>query len=246
MEGEGFKRCSVCKKATYCGAECQRAGWKNHKNTCAPPVPLNTVLQKVTEAGARLLGGAPGGPQYDPSTDWREILKWDGRLAELMAHDTDNHCDFFLQAFREAHKHGKSSLELSLETEESMELARHHTIRIHELNCRRADLLQKMERFRDQGELLCKVADHLGKVSDHHLSQSELRADPHVAAKNAEAYSYYQKARKIGEAHGFFSVECLSCLGLARLERFNGRHAEAVDIFRNALVPFRALAGWTP
>ena len=37
-----------------------------------------------------------------------------------------------------------------------------------------------------------------------------------AAGKRQEASLYYQKARKIGEAHGFFSVECRACLGLGR------------------------------
>lgn len=33
-------RCSRCKVAKYCTAECQKADWKVHKQVCAPYVPL--------------------------------------------------------------------------------------------------------------------------------------------------------------------------------------------------------------
>jgi hypothetical protein len=29
-----LKRCGACKKATYCGRECSRADWKDHKEEC--------------------------------------------------------------------------------------------------------------------------------------------------------------------------------------------------------------------
>ena len=33
------KRCAMCKQVNYCGVECQRAAWKQHKKTCKPPPP---------------------------------------------------------------------------------------------------------------------------------------------------------------------------------------------------------------
>ncbi len=35
--GSAMRKCSRCLGARYCGAECQRAHWKVHKKTCAPP-----------------------------------------------------------------------------------------------------------------------------------------------------------------------------------------------------------------
>ena len=51
-QGVGFKRCSRCKQACYCGAECQNADWKRHKKKCAPPVPLHDVTAKINAAHA--------------------------------------------------------------------------------------------------------------------------------------------------------------------------------------------------
>ena len=47
---------------------------------------------------------------------------------------------------------------------------------------------------------------------------------------------YFQRARKIAEAHGFFSVECQSCLGLGKLAMERGRAEEGVELLRHALV----------
>ena len=49
-QGVGLKRCSRCKQASYCGAECQNADWKRHKKTCAPLVPLQDVAAKINAA----------------------------------------------------------------------------------------------------------------------------------------------------------------------------------------------------
>ena len=35
-----LRRCSRCKQASYCGADCQREAWRQHKELCAPPLPL--------------------------------------------------------------------------------------------------------------------------------------------------------------------------------------------------------------
>ena len=94
------KRCSICKQASYYTR--RRVGRKKHKKTCEPPVPLKNVLQEVKEAGVRLLIHHSS-PHYDPSVDWQEVLKWEGRLTELMATEEDVNCDFFLQAFKISH-----------------------------------------------------------------------------------------------------------------------------------------------
>ena len=46
---------------------------------------------------------------------------------------------------------------------------------------------------------------------------------------------YFQRARDVGAAHGFFSVECRSCLGLGQIAVNDGRAEEGLDLLRNAL-----------
>jgi len=90
--GAGFKRCSRCKQACYCGAACQKADWKRHMTTCAPPVPLQDVAVKLDEARA--------------ADDWRGVLKWEGRMEELMAHQSDDFCSGILSVFSDVHQLG--------------------------------------------------------------------------------------------------------------------------------------------
>ncbi|KAJ1493757.1 hypothetical protein T484DRAFT_1609988 [Baffinella frigidus] len=35
-QGVPLKKCLRCKQAAYCGPECQKAGWPQHKETCEP------------------------------------------------------------------------------------------------------------------------------------------------------------------------------------------------------------------
>ena len=88
-QGTGFKRCSACKQVSYCGGECQKAGWKKHKKTCEkpkayapplPPVPLREVLEQVKTAHL--------------AADWLGVLKWEGRMEELMHNQRDATCEF--------------------------------------------------------------------------------------------------------------------------------------------------------
>jgi hypothetical protein len=69
-QGVGFKRCSRCKDASYCGAECQNANWKRHKKTCSPPLSLNDVIDHVNAAHA--------------AGDWQGMLKLEGRFFRIL------------------------------------------------------------------------------------------------------------------------------------------------------------------
>jgi hypothetical protein len=42
-----LKRCSRCKRAAYCGAACQKAGWKAHRKTCSPPLAPETCAPET-------------------------------------------------------------------------------------------------------------------------------------------------------------------------------------------------------
>jgi len=189
-ECEDLKRCSVCKHASYCGAACQNAAWKKHKTIC---VTLEEVRKRVAAAVE--------------GDDWRGVLKWEGRLGQLLEGRSDAARDGTLYSFNWAHTHGMK------ETGST-----YHALAAVRLLDRRIELIGNMERFRDQGDTICDAAVHL-----------------RFAGKDTEAAAYFQRARDIGAAHGFFSVECKACLGLGIRAIEEGRHEEGVDLLRNAL-----------
>jgi len=188
---KALKRCSRCKQASYCGTECQNAAWKGHKKSC---VTLEDVFEKVKAAYLR--------------EDWREILKWEGRMEEMLEHQTDAFCHYILAAF--VHAHGRAFV---------LTGSRDNALSVVRLGTRLIEVSGKRQRFRDQGEELCIVADQLLGL-----------------CKDQEAEGYFQRARKIAEAHGFFSVECDACLGLGKLAMAVGDQEEGVELLRNALV----------
>jgi hypothetical protein len=54
--------------------------------------------------------------------------------------------------------------------------------------------------------------------------------------RNSEAATCYQRARDVGAAHGFFSLESEACIGLGTVAIDAGRQEEGVALLRNALV----------
>jgi hypothetical protein len=157
-------------------------------------VTLDDVVERVNAANLR--------------GDWREVLKWEGRMEEMMEHQPDDFCNLTLAVFSDAQSGAFDSTG-----------SKDNSLSIVRLGSRRAEVLGKMQRFRDQGQELCIAADQLL-----------------VLSKRQEAEGYFQRARKIAEAHGFFSVECESCLGLGILAMKEGHEEEGVDLLRNALV----------
>ena len=135
-QGEEFKRCSACKRTWYCGAKCQKAGWKKHKNTCSP-LSLQDVWTKMRAA--------------EQALDWRGVLKWEWRMEELLENGSDEMCNLILQSFGGAHT--MNSAETGLNELVSLHIA--------ELEMRRVDFLGKISRFRDQGEAMITVSEHL-------------------------------------------------------------------------------------
>ena len=191
--GRALKRCSICKHVWYCGAKCQ----KRHQKTCAPPLSTEDVRARVDAA--------------HEAHDWREVLKSEGRMDELMEGQPDATCETILRIFQAAHTRGHVSTG-----------SPHHIPSLTRIGEEMIDLLGKMQCFRDQGEEMCDLAQIL-----------------FAAGKPLEASLKYQKARKVGEAHGFFSVECGACFGLGEEAMMEGRHEEGLDLLRNALAASR-------
>jgi len=192
-----LKRCSVCKQASYCGAECQNAGWKKHKKRCAPPLPPKDVWGKVRAAHA--------------DGDWKGVLEWEGRLDEMLKGQSDAMCNDALGIFIAAHGSGLTSTGST-----------DHALSANRLLEQRVDLLGQMERFRDRGNHICAMASNLILLD-----------------RREDAAKLFERARDVGAAHGFFSVECSACEGLGRLEMDKGRAEVGLELLQNALVAAR-------
>ena len=90
-QGAGLKRCAVCKQASYCGAVCQKADWKHHKQKFHGTIPLVVVVPPVEDVIANV-------DAAHATRDWRGVLKWKGRMEELLG-QSDGTCSSALRAF---------------------------------------------------------------------------------------------------------------------------------------------------
>ena len=188
------QRCSKCKVGDYCSKECQLAGWKSHKKTCEPPpLPSHRGAADGTRPGAGAAGRERIGlaevwekiGAASEANDWCGVLKWEGRMEELLGNvPDDTSYDYILGAFLAAHVDGLSSTG-----------SKDHVLSVIGLEERRVKVLGKMERFRDQG-------GSLNSIAEHKLALGE----------RAHAKKYFNKARDLGAAHGFFSAESRACL----------------------------------
>jgi len=129
-------------------------------------------------------------------------------MEELVAHQSDDDCSGTLAVFSGAHQSG-------FYTTGSKDHARSFVV----LEERRIPLLGKLQRFRDQGDTMCNLSSILRFLD-----------------RKSEAATWYQRARDVGAAHGFFSVESQACIGLGHAAMEEGRHEEGVALLRNALV----------
>jgi len=193
-QGAGFKRCSICKNAHYCGAACQKKDWKHHKKDCTAPVPAEDVIAKIKVA--------------ETAGDWRGVLKWEGRMEELMTQQPEKICLGILYVFCNAHK---------LACQDVTDVR--HTNTFIALQKRRIPILEKLQRFDEKGTAMCDIAYMLINV-----------------ARFKEAAIWSQRARDIGAEGGLFALECHACVGLATVAMNEGCHQDGLELYRNAVV----------
>jgi hypothetical protein len=84
--------------------------------------------------------------------DWREVLKWEGRMEEMMENQPDAGCNAILEVFCDAHRVGVN-----------VTGSKDNMLSIIRLEKRHAEVLGKMQRFRDQGEALGRMSEVLGR-----------------------------------------------------------------------------------
>jgi hypothetical protein len=134
-------------------------------------------------------------------------------MEELIDRQSDHACSSILKTFSDAHQMGFDATG-----------SKDHARSFVGLQERRIPLLGKLQRFRDQGMAMFNLSTMLCRC---------------FLERNSEAATWYQRARDVGAAHGFFSLESIACMGLGRVAMNEGRHEEGVALLRNALVAAR-------
>jgi len=129
-------------------------------------------------------------------------------MEELMACRSDDGCSAILLVFSNAHHMGWQETGSKDHVRSSVGLVE-----------RQIPLFGKLQRFRDQGECMCRAADELLMLQ-----------------RDSEAATWHQRARDVGAAHGFFTLESRACVGLGEAAMEEGRHEDGVALLRNALV----------
>ena len=198
---------------SHCGKECEelkRCSVCKHASYCGAACQ-NAAWKKHKKKCVTLEEVRKRVAAAAEGDDWRGLLKWEERMDQLLEGRSDAARHNVLDNFNWAHG---SAHAVAWDATGSTD----HALAVVRLQERRIELLGNMERFRDQGEAMCDAAVHLG-----------------FAGKVQEATGYFQRARDVGAAHGFFSVECSACRGLGDMAVLQGRHEEGLDLLRNAL-----------
>ena len=129
-------------------------------------------------------------------------------MEELMALRSDDYCSWILVVFSRAHR-------MEWQATGNKDHARSYAGLVE----RRIPLLGKLQRFWDQGESMCILSNVL-----------------RLLLRKREAATWFQRARDVGAAHGFFSLESKACIGLGQAAMEEGRNEEGLALLRNSLV----------
>jgi tetratricopeptide (TPR) repeat protein len=150
--------------------------------------------------------------------DWVEILRWTSRIDEFFACGIcSDECKASLLSVFCAAYTGTMPVSYKVDGLARVLDADERGYDLHVLMLRHAEVLHRLERYRDEGELICSAADciyDLGRFDD--------------------CIKLYSSARSIAEGNGFFTVECVSCKGLGLCYLQQGRVDEGFDLLRNA------------
>ena len=118
--------------------------------------------------------------------DWNGILKWEGRMEELLQNQSAATSNTILDMFQQAH------LMYWLDCKDAA--GEEHGHQYVQLEERRIDVLGKMGSVRESAIALCDLSDNLLLIE----------ADGEKAAR------FLTRAREIGAAHGFVEAESRS------------------------------------
>ena len=144
--------------------------------------------------------------------DWLAILKWKGRMEELLENQTAAASHTILYSFKQAH------LVCWVDSKKD-DAGKEHGRTYVRLEERRIDILDRMGSFRESALALIELANTLLLIE--------------VDGEKAERF--LRRAREIGAAHGFLAVECRACQGLGQRKMLQGRYRDGVELLRDAL-----------
>jgi hypothetical protein len=185
-----LKRCPVCKSTWYCGAVCQKAGWKEHRKICSP---LAEVLDVVRDA--------------HKIRDWQTLLKFKGRMEELLLSIPNPHGTDVLLMFSDGHTFAFEHTG----GEEHL----HQGIRLMK---RRAEMSKSLQMGALECESLCSAGHYLN-----------------LLGRLSEATTYFFQARTVAQREFLFTIESDACLGLGEIEIVEHRLANGVLMMQSAL-----------
>jgi hypothetical protein len=160
--------------------------------------------------------------------DWKGVLKWKGRMNEIVTRSIGHEDEFalhILKCFYKAHDSSWNVVESSptsesgyIEGSQTPSAIGHKEASVEILQ-QLAVVFTQTGEFRKAGQCLCDMGHFLMS-----LDKTEL-------AKKA-----YERARKIAETHGLYSIESQACLGLGGCEMSYKNYGDGVDLLRNALI----------
>ena len=128
---------------------------------------LEEVRNRVTAAGA--------------VRDWRGVLKWEGRLEQLLEGLSDAARHDVLHNFKWAHAVAWGATGNT-----------DHALAVVRLQNRRIEILGNMERFRDQGEAMCEAAGYLVDVGKRQESVGYFQLDTFERAMSEQRTDFSQ------------------------------------------------------
>ena len=174
----------------------------NLGGTIVPPSLLNEVEESMKAAA--------------DAGDWLRILKWEGRMEELLEYQSEPVSVTILLRFVRAHLMYWGDFKEDAAGKE-------HGRTYVQLEERRIDLLAAMGRLRESALALCDLANNQLQIED----------------EKATAERFFKRALEIGAANGFTDVKCRAYQGLGGM----APPEEAVKLFRHAMSLATFVAG---
>ena len=238
-------RCSACKDVQYCSKGCQNADWARHKEPCKKAVNQAKEAIRAQERLARQTlaikrtsrkAALDLVQQGVALRNYNAVLWWVKKLPDLvrkigsefkdkegeLTDEGHEMVDKILLFFQNAveQKISVAGLESSMGNDSG-------ACDLQQLQLQRTDGLEKSKKDRERALVLCAVAHgQLGKGRTKAFAGNPIDANSYLA----DAVGTFKTAKEIGEAWGFYEVECLVDIGLGEVAMLFS-HVHVVDQF---------------